>query len=937
MKLQQVQKQKTNMRLVYAGAGALTLLVVAGLVIGFNLGNVQGVLASKNKNSLWEGKYSSDVLDKKNWKGQQIPSSSTEVTIQKGYKNAPELKANSKLAVKELKLEKGAEFTILGSMEVGDDIELKDKSELHVSGTLKVKDHLYVEKQSVFNVQKGAEVETGSDLALEGGTVKVAAGLLSIKGHLEFKKEKSYFTQTGGTVKVSKDIQLIAADKNGESILDVQGGTFAVRGTTRFFKSKSDAKGVPLVKVSGGKVNLNSLSRSSTEKGKYPCSYNFAVSDGILNFWGDAIMDSSDASSSSSSSGKEYCENASAWDKTKTYTRDKANDIIEVSYNGYSYRLKQNYWWSRGNQPDSKSKGYWLKMGKCGSDDPSYDFKKVKDWNKSKTYKRKNADEEVYVEYDGKIYRLHKTCWYTKGNQPDNTSWAWVEWYDGKGGSSSYDDVLDHSGGTIVFHKKTVRPYGFKSKNGGIVKFKDKNSTIELKGSEQYVNVVIDTNAVVKMTGDVVVTGDITNNSTSKPTGKCKFKLSGTGNQTINGDEPLEIDELEIDKSSGDVLVKQDVKVHKKVVFTSATGVVLSEKGGTNKKAQEALITFEDGATYEGAGWFEGGVRKVGDDAFVFPTGKNGRKGYISMSAPSTSSTYQAEYFTSEAPDKGDVGTGLLRVSSLEHWTLEQVSGTASVDVTLHWADGSWSQISDPSQLLIAMYDGNQWQTIGNGATTGNSTAGTIDNATTPSTFGYFTFGSNSAANALPVEFIHFEATRQSPQEVIVEWATATEENNDYFEVQRSSDGINFEVIDEIDGNGTTIYRQDYSYTDVQAPSGVTYYRLRQVDYNEVFDYSTIEMVEGAEANGRSLELVSVYPNPFNSYFKLDFDAPLDGNAQVSITNMSGNVVYQTEVDVWQGRNTFNYSEGAYLAHGYYLLAIKMNGEVVTQKVSKTN
>ena len=930
-------KQKTNMKLVYAGAGVAALLLTGVLVVVLNVGNVRSAMAGGTKDALWEGKYSGDITDKRNWKGGKLPTKSYKVKITKGYKNAPSLGAKSSLSVKELSLEKGAKFDVKGKLEVADDIELDDKAELTISGVVEVKDHIYVEDKAILNIGEGASVLLDDDLTIEGGTVNVTGGKFATKDDIELKEEKSYFIQTGGHVKVAKDIDLVASDNKSESIIDIRKGVFSVHGITRFFKDKSDVKSNPAFKVSGGIVNLSSISRASNESGKSPANYHFEITGGEIHFRGDVIMDSTSSSKSSQSSSKKYCASADAWDKSETYKRATANEVVEVSYKGSSYRLKQNYWWSRGNQPDSKSKGYWLKVGKCGSDDPSYDCSKVKDWNNNKTYRRSKADNEYYVLYNDKIYRMHKTCWYTKGNQPDKTSWAWVEWHDCKGGGS-FKDVLVHKGGTIVFHKKSVRPYGFSSSNGGIVKFKDKNTTIELKPSEQYVNVVIDTSADVKLLGTITVTGDITNNSTNKLKGTRKFKLSGTGDQSINGNEPFDVDELEIDKSSGEITINQDITISTKLKFTSKTGVVLGQKKGTNKRANDAIVIFEDNATYEGGGWFEGGVKKIGDDAFVFPTGKDGRKGYIAMTAPSSATAeFVAEYFTEESPDKNNLGTGLLRVSSLEYWNLERVVGTDNVDVTLYWEDGSWSKITDPSELMVVNYTGGQWETLGNGGTTGNTSSGTVDAQSTPGTYGYLSFGSNSSsANALPVEFIHFSAERLGDYEVMLDWSTATEENNDRFEVQRSSDGINFEILGEVQGFGTTIVQQDYSFTDVQAPGTATYYRLRQVDFNEEFDFSDIRMVDGSEGSGAGLSINSVYPNPFSTSFSVEFEAPGQGMASISISNMSGNTIYQSDMSVWQGLNSFTYNEGAYLTRGYYIITVSMNGEMVTEKISKT-
>lgn len=932
MKLQQNQRQKTSFNLVYAGAGFAALLVVGALTFFFNVGNVQDALAGKgDKEAVWEGKYSGDWNDGRNWKGGKLPSSGANVYISK-YKNTPEVSKNSKFKVGELELKDGSDLIVKAELEISDELVMGEKCELTVNAPLSIKKKVSVEEKAKITLLKGSDVKFGGEVELREGSIEVEDGALAIGGDLVIGDDKSSFIQHKGKTKLNRDLHLVSSESKGELGVEIKGGVFTVSGSTRFYRESASDQMTTEFKVSGGTVNLDELSRDGG-KGTTAADYNFTVSGGLLNFWDDVLMDSSGTSGSGTTTKRKYCSGLSGWSKSTTYKRDNANEIVAVTYDGYEYRLKQDYWWSKGNTPDSKGKGYWIKQGKCGSEDKAYDCKKIKNWNKNATYRRNKADNEYYVLYDGSIYRMNKTCWYTKGNQPDKTSWAWVKWSSCSGGSSSYKDKLVHSGGEIIFHKKSIRPSNFKSTNSGIVHFKDKINPVVLKGGEKYVNIVIDTNATITLTGDVEFTGDLTNNSDNKPNGSYKFKMTGTGDQTISGKEPLELETLEIDKSKGAVYVRQDIKITKKMTFSSEIGVVIGEKSGSNKKAQDAMVTFGDGATYEGDGWFEGSVAKIGDDAFVFPIGKGGQKGYLAIAAPASASTYTAEYFIVEAPDRSDVGTGLKRVSALEYWSLEKGSGGSDVDVTLYWEDGVFSQITDPSQLLVASYDGDQWQNIGNSSTTGNSSKGTIVGSVIPTNYQYLTFGTNStSANALPVEFIKFSAERAG-NEVVVDWATSTEENNDFFEVQRSADGVNFEVIGEVNGAGTTINMQTYSYTDVDAPKSQLYYRLRQVDFNQVFDYSRIASVSGEEGSEMAVSINSIYPNPFVESFNIEFDAPSQGRAQLAIMNSSGQMIYQNEIDVWAGSNTFNYNEGGYLTPGYYILTLKLGDEQLTEKI----
>mgnify|MGYP003652594050 FL=1 len=105
----------------------------------------------------------------------------------------------------------------------------------------------------------------------------------------------------------------------------------------------------------------------------------------------------------------------------------------------------------------------------------------------------------------------------------------------------------------------------------------------------------------------------------------------------------------------------------------------------------------------------------------------------------------------------------------------------------------------------------------------------------------------------LPVELTSFEAVR-TEDNVRLEWTTASELNNDYFEVLKSYDGEIFSVIGYVDGHGTSSEVIDYSYTDSEPKQA--YYRLRQLDYDGQFEYSDVVAAKG---NGREVISVRYY------------------------------------------------------------------------------
>ncbi len=114
---------------------------------------------------------------------------------------------------------------------------------------------------------------------------------------------------------------------------------------------------------------------------------------------------------------------------------------------------------------------------------------------------------------------------------------------------------------------------------------------------------------------------------------------------------------------------------------------------------------------------------------------------------------------------------------------------------------------------------------------------------------------------ALPIELIYFEATK-SNERTNLSWATASEENFDYFEIQRAVGSTEFESIGEIPGTGKDSYEiREYAFLDEKPMNGLNYYRLKSIDLDGTFEYSPIQSLK-FDFDSR----FEVYPNPSNGY-----------------------------------------------------------------------
>ncbi len=116
-----------------------------------------------------------------------------------------------------------------------------------------------------------------------------------------------------------------------------------------------------------------------------------------------------------------------------------------------------------------------------------------------------------------------------------------------------------------------------------------------------------------------------------------------------------------------------------------------------------------------------------------------------------------------------------------------------------------------------------------------------------------------TASVPLPIQLLHFNAYFHSNGSVVLDWQTASEIQNDYFTIERSMDGHSFEAVKNIDGAGTSSMVLNYSEIDKSPYLGLSYYRLKQTDFDGQFDYSEIRSVNSFSPTMR--ENLYIYPN----------------------------------------------------------------------------
>jgi len=174
--------------------------------------------------------------------------------------------------------------------------------------------------------------------------------------------------------------------------------------------------------------------------------------------------------------------------------------------------------------------------------------------------------------------------------------------------------------------------------------------------------------------------------------------------------------------------------------------------------------------------------------------------------------------------------------------------------------------------------------------------------------FSFSCVGSVGSEVPLPIELISFKAACNKGS-VYLKWVTASEINNDYFTLERSTDAINWTIIGTVDGAGNSNQNINYSYVDNEPYNGVSYYRLKQTDFDGQFKYSNIIAIICIDD---FIGDINVYPNPVSDELIIE----IIGNTvpvNFEISNAQGSVIYQGNLIEKTRVNTSSFAPGVYL------------------------
>ena len=148
-------------------------------------------------------------------------------------------------------------------------------------------------------------------------------------------------------------------------------------------------------------------------------------------------------------------------------------------------------------------------------------------------------------------------------------------------------------------------------------------------------------------------------------------------------------------------------------------------------------------------------------------------------------------------------------------------------------------------------------------------------------------------------------------------WSTASEENNDYFEIEYSTDGYDFEAIGRIEGKGTTYVQNNYNFLHEDVSKGIHYYRLKQVDLGGQITFSEIKVAET-----KGTDEIKIYPTLVNDRLTIESGIPFSGQSTFEIWNVLGQRVMEGRIE----KDAQNFElEMSNLNNGKYFIRISQN------------
>jgi hypothetical protein len=404
--------------------------------------------------------------------------------------------------------------------------------------------------------------------------------------------------------------------------------------------------------------------------------------------------------------------------------------------------------------------------------------------------------------------------------------------------------------------------------------------------------------AIINLKGNLSTDATITVANNTK--GTFTLSLNGTGAQTVAlgvslAFTPATLFTLKINKSAGDVTLNSAASITGILNFTSGN-LILS--GNTL-----AVATISGGSASSHIVFDNVGTGSVAlnvpasTNLLLLPVMGLGTA-YTPLTiqyavAPTagliTLSKVTPDWTGSDIPALNDGGYILTRRSN-QYWSYTNTASGSNYTLTLDGSSSQGGTTNAGNLRVIHSADGLTFDLVGTHSAGSGSIA--IRTGIPDGTSGrFYLAGQKDAENPLPVELSSFTANNNG-RNIQLNWSTKTEKNSNRFEIQRSLAGnLNWAVVGNVKAAVLSNSTKNYSYSDTKLQSGKYQYRLKMVDNDGSFSYSSVEATEVSVPKDFSVS--QNYPNPFNPNTKIDYQVPVDAKVIMEVYNIAGQKVME--------------------------------------------
>ncbi|KXX70713.1 hypothetical protein AVL50_07825 [Flammeovirga sp. SJP92] len=438
----------------------------------------------------------------------------------------------------------------------------------------------------------------------------------------------------------------------------------------------------------------------------------------------------------------------------------------------------------------------------------------------------------------------------------------------------------------------------------------------------------------------LAVGGNFTDNGTTTATftGSTLSFNGASGNQTFTGTftSGKAINNLEINKASGEVILAGG---NTKEVTNLTLNSALNNSGNDDG----SLLIL--GNSISGSSYVSGPLSKKLDvnDSFIFPVGSGGALRTLALiytenvlDEGDSEKTWTVEYGSLLRPvgdDNIDDASGIANVSEEYQWRVTDIDegGNATTKKSKAEIYAYYSGLGKDPNYILAIWDDldfgtPEWKKAGDPLHNAETYFETEDVSFSEK---FLAIAAVDETTELPVELIEFNAYAEEEQ-VRLDWSTASEENNDEFEVQRSLEGKSWNSIGLIQGAGNSNVRLDYEFFDTNpVMNQITYYRLIQRDFDGT--ETVYEPVQVYMEGKTSVADIAVYPNPTQGEKVNLLLKSWTGEVEIGLFNTLG---YKVLEETWTYEDSqLTELEVNNLPRGVYLLRLKSGKTIKSKRV----